>query len=476
MSREAKTLKQRIETLEKENTSLKKSLFDLSIRYNANLSSHSKSLFSLASLDVPLLHEAFMDPLLTLMPPAAALAVQNVASPPAPDFSASPASNASLAVDSVEPFAGGVKNSGRGFVLKQELQGHVGAVYCVQFSPCGKFVASGSFDKTVKVWDVSGQTETQTLKKHSLNVSDLGWYHDSTELISGAYDQTCKIWDVENGKLVDSIDCDGFVQSVMFHPTDKSLIFHGTSRNVLGMVDRRSKNSKSGKGAVTIKNESMINSLYVYRDGVFVLTADSQGYLKTWDIRNGKCVHVNQNSQSKTPISHIALCYSSTEEEEPRMLAVNSYDNVMRVYERGFTAPKYNYKVLHALKGHKNKNWPIKSSFYYSRDPLFSKRHVSHDDLYASSDVSGEVEPEVVEKEKLTGSTTLLATGSADPYVHVYNVSGGEGTSELLQRLEGHTDRVYAVNFHPTEPVLVSCSADFTVRLWTLPNGSRKKA
>ncbi|PHZ13300.1 uncharacterized protein RHIMIDRAFT_291064 [Rhizopus microsporus ATCC 52813] len=33
-----------------------------------------------------------------------------------------------------------------------------------------------------------------------------------------------------------------------------------------------------------------------------------------------------------------------------------------------------------------------------------------------------------------------------------------------MQRLEGHTDRVYAVNFHPTEPILASCSADFTVK------------
>ena len=36
-----------------------------------------------------------------------------------------------------------------------------------------------------------------------------------------------------------------------------------------------------------------------------------------------------------------------------------------------------------------------------------------------------------------------------------------------MQRLEGHSDRVYAVAFHPTKPLLASCSADFTVKLWT---------
>jgi COMPASS component SWD3 len=39
-------------------------------------------------------------------------------------------------------------------------QGHTGAVYSVEFSPQGKLLASGSFDKTVRVWDtVSGQKE-----------------------------------------------------------------------------------------------------------------------------------------------------------------------------------------------------------------------------------------------------------------------------------------------------------------------------
>ena len=45
-----------------------------------------------------------------------------------------------------------------------------------------------------------------------------------------------------------------------------------------------------------------------------------------------------------------------------------------------------------------------------------------------------------------------------------------------MQRLEGHTDRVYAVNFHPTEPILASGSADFTVKVWgPTPSRGKKK-
>jgi WD40 repeat protein len=40
------------------------------------------------------------------------------------------------------------------------------------------------------------------------------------------------------------------------------------------------------------------------------------------------------------------------------------------------------------------------------------------------------------------------------------------GAGELVQRLHGHTDRVYAVDFHPHEPLLATCSADFTLKIW----------
>lgn len=44
-----------------------------------------------------------------------------------------------------------------------------------------------------------------------------------------------------------------------------------------------------------------------------------------------------------------------------------------------------------------------------------------------------------------------------------------------MQRLEGHTDRVYTVNFHPTEPLLASGSADFTVKIWGPSQRNKKK-
>lgn len=48
--------------------------------------------------------------------------------------------------------------------------GHPSGVMSVAFSPDGKILASGSFDNTVKLWDVSTGTELRTLKVHSNGV------------------------------------------------------------------------------------------------------------------------------------------------------------------------------------------------------------------------------------------------------------------------------------------------------------------
>ena len=64
-------------------------------------------------------------------------------------------------------------------------------------------------------------------------------------------------------------------------------------------------------------------------------------------------------------------------------------------------------------------------------------------------------------------STILLASGSSDPHVYLYDVGGPEGSGELVQKLDGHLDRVYSVCFHPMDPILASCSADFSIKIWS---------
>jgi WD40 repeat protein len=76
------------------------------------------------------------------------------------------------------------------------LRGHQDWVYSVSFSPDGKFLASGSWDETVKVWEVGSWREVATLRGHQDWVYSVSFSPDGKFLASGSRDKTVKVWEV----------------------------------------------------------------------------------------------------------------------------------------------------------------------------------------------------------------------------------------------------------------------------------------
>jgi cell wall-associated NlpC family hydrolase len=104
------------------------------------------------------------------------------------------------------------------------LNGHKFWVFCVAFSPDGHTLASGSGDKTVKLWDVANGTEIRTLGGHSDNVISLAFSPDGHTLASGSNDETVKLWDVANGTEIRTLeDHESYVFSVAFSPDGRTL-------------------------------------------------------------------------------------------------------------------------------------------------------------------------------------------------------------------------------------------------------------
>ena len=67
------------------------------------------------------------------------------------------------------------------------------------FSPDGKRLASGSADKTVKVWEVQTGQEALTLKGHTSGVWSVCFSPDGKRLASASGDKTVKVWDAATG-------------------------------------------------------------------------------------------------------------------------------------------------------------------------------------------------------------------------------------------------------------------------------------
>src|SRR5262249_38682643 len=86
-----------------------------------------------------------------------------------------------------------------GLTRRPTLQGHKDFIARIAWSPDGQTLASGSFDRTIKVWDPHGGVLRRTLEGHTLNIHSVAWSQDGQQLASGSWDKTIKVWDIDTG-------------------------------------------------------------------------------------------------------------------------------------------------------------------------------------------------------------------------------------------------------------------------------------
>lgn len=79
-------------------------------------------------------------------------------------------------------------------LLVRTLEGHKDCVGSVAVSPDGKYIISGSYDKTVKVWEFETGKLVRTLEGHKDPVSSVAISSDGEYIISGSRDETVKVW------------------------------------------------------------------------------------------------------------------------------------------------------------------------------------------------------------------------------------------------------------------------------------------
>jgi WD repeat-containing protein 61 len=90
--------------------------------------------------------------------------------------------------------------------IHQTLQGHEGTVFCIAFSPCGKFLLSGGKDATLRIWELASGKEINKINAHWFHIHSMAFSPDGTKLVSSSLDKTIRVWGWDNMNLIKVID------------------------------------------------------------------------------------------------------------------------------------------------------------------------------------------------------------------------------------------------------------------------------
>lgn len=114
------------------------------------------------------------------------------------------------------------------------LSGHWDGVRTVAYSPDGLTLASGSDDKTIILWNTSTGAKQQTLTGHKGIVFSVAFSPDGQTLASGSFDTTVILWDANTGEQMKTLDGHtGGVQSLSFSPDGQMLASAGQDGNII---------------------------------------------------------------------------------------------------------------------------------------------------------------------------------------------------------------------------------------------------
>ncbi|KAF5350343.1 hypothetical protein D9758_012800 [Tetrapyrgos nigripes] len=342
----------------------------------------------------------------------------------------------------------------------QELQGHTDLVEAVGFSPDGTKLASGSGDKTLRLWDVAACSQiTEPLQGHTKSVNSVAFSPDGTKLASGSRDKTLRLWDVATcSQITEPLQGHtNEVNSVVFSP-DGTKLASGSSDKTLRLWDVATCNQI----AEPLQGHTDgVSSVAFSPDGTKLASGSGNKTLMLWDVATG--TQITEPLQGHTEwVTSVAFSPDGTK------LASGSWDKTLRLWDVATGT-----QVPEPLQGHTSGV----TSVVFSPDGT-KLASGSWDetlrlwDVATGTQITASLQGHTNEVASVAFSPdgTKLASGSYDCTLSLWDVATGTQITELLQ---GHASSMTSVGFSPDGTKLASGCWDGTLRLWDVVTGTQ---
>ncbi|GIL89629.1 hypothetical protein Vretifemale_17344 [Volvox reticuliferus] len=306
------------------------------------------------------------------------------------------------------------------------LSGHTDVIRCVAFSPVASshLMASASEDRTVRLWHVAlaGQGSSRLhceLRGHDSWVICCAFSSNGKRIATASLDKTVRIWNTINGEqqLVLHGHSSG-VTSVAFSPDSMTLVSGGADNSV------RQWNARTGQQLAMMQGHiGQIASVAYSPNGHAVGSGAVDATIRLWDATRGQQISGVQGDMGSFQTVAIS--------PDDKFVSSSADDNVIRLWDMNSGEQRA------VLQGHTS--WIVGICFGFQED--------------------NDGDPHL-----------MLASCSDDCSIRVWDCE----TSECVRELRGHTGSVRAVAWESLKwNYIASAGNDYTVRLWNVARGSQ---
>ncbi|MEB3230730.1 MAG: serine/threonine-protein kinase, partial [Leptolyngbyaceae bacterium] len=225
--------------------------------------------------------------------------------------------------------------------LLHTLTGHSTWVRAIAISPDTQTVASGSNDKSIRLWEAYSGSPLKELQGHSDWVRTVVFMADGQTLLSAGQDKTIRFWDTQSGTEVQRLTGhQHWVVSLALDPLGRYVASGSRDRTI------RLWNLATGQCFHCLKGHTgEVLSVAISPNGQRVISSSADHTIRIWEAKTGQLIHTIQGQQQA--INAIAISPDGT------ILVAGSNDKTVCLWDLS------TYTLMDTLTGHNGWVWTV---------------------------------------------------------------------------------------------------------------------